>query len=165
MGKKCLLMFRILSFSNCDIVNIKYNVKVALVMPPKSAKKEQNSQWLACDNCGVKVIQNKLKQHENSCDTFGVFNESYKTASITPLLPTEIDIKEAPAIYMQRFIFVPETICSLCHFTMGCNLLLQSNGKKHVKSCWAISDKHLDEVYSTSDGEGNLIRHSVRCAI
>ena len=125
-------------------------------MPPKSAKKEQLSLWHVCDKCGLKTNQNRLKIHEENCGKrlFGVKNDSeFNTLSITPSLPPEIVSKDASTIYLERFLFVPEAICSFCHFTMGCNLLIQLNGQqKYVRSSFTISDKHLDEVFSSSEG-------------
>lgn len=125
-------------------------------MPPKSAKKEPKSLWLTCDKCETKVIQSKLKSHD--CETlFGVINEKFQTPSICSSLPAEIDVKDAPGTYLQRFLFVPEAICTFCNFTMGCNLLIQCNGRKHVLTSWTISDKHMDEVYSISAGSSIIL--------
>lgn len=123
-------------------------------MPPKSAKKEQIGLWLACDKCGVKVIQSKLKNHECGSSTWtGIHAGTFATLSVTTSLPPELEsLKNAPTSYLQRFIFVPETLSALCGFKMGCNLIINVNGKKHVKSCWVISDKYMDEVFTSSEG-------------
>lgn len=123
-------------------------------MPPKSVKKEQKSLWLECDKCRVKIFQSKLESHEKECGTLspGIINETYNLISIHHSLPSEIDVKDIPATYLQRFLFIPETICNLCNFTMGCNLLIDINGKKYVRSSWTISDKHADGVFSNSEG-------------
>lgn len=125
------------------------------VMPPKSVKKEQKSSWNACDKCGMKVHQNKLKLHEECCDSpvaEGIILETFKTSSIKPSLPTEIETKDAPMSYLERFVFIPESICKFCNFTMRCNLLIEFDGKKYVRSSWTISDKHQDEVYCIAEG-------------
>lgn len=126
-------------------------------MPPKSAKKEPKSLWLACDKCDAKVTQSKLKSHD--CESFstGVVEEKFYTPAMCTSLPSEIDNKDAPGSYLQRFLFVPEAICVFCNFTMGSNLLIQFDGRKYVRSSWTISDKHLDEVYCTSQGKMFLI--------
>lgn len=124
-------------------------------MPPKSAKKDLKPFWLSCDKCGVKVIQSKMKLHENECGSKhvdGVLNEYFFTSSLNNSLPPEFDSKDVPTIYMQRFIFIPETICSLCNFQMGSNLLIEIKGKKFVRSSWTINDKYLDAVFSSSEG-------------
>jgi hypothetical protein len=124
-------------------------------MPPKSAKKDQKPLWHECDKCKVKIIQSKLKSHENYCGKFsiGIFDEKLKINSINPSLPSEIDLKDAPTTFLQRFLFVPESICSFCNFTMGCNLLIQNGENKFVRSSWTVADRHLDEVFICSDGE------------
>lgn len=126
-------------------------------MPPKSAKKDIKVLWHSCDKCGVKVIQSKLKLHENECGSLskhadGVFNDKLFGSLLNHSLPAELDSKDVPAIYMQRFIFIPESICALCNFTMGSNLLIEINDKKYVRSSWTISDKYQDALFSTSDG-------------
>lgn len=124
-------------------------------MPPKSAKKETKSVWHNCDKCGAKVHQNKLKLHENQCENslLGLFEGKFHTSSLNRSLPPEIDTKDAPSTYLQRFIFVPEAICTICNFTMGSKLLIEINGQKIVRSSWTVSDKHMDEVFSSSEGE------------
>lgn len=128
-------------------------------MPPKSAKKEKQSSWHVCDKCGVKVNQIKLKSHEENCGELllGVINEKFNTLSITPSLPPEISTKDAPTTYLQRFLFIPESVCIFCNFTMNSNLLIQVNGQKYVRSSWTISDKHMDEVFSTSEGKTMIL--------
>lgn|SRR5690349_12553904 len=126
-------------------------------MPPKSAKKELKTLWHSCDKCEVKVIQSKLKSHETVCGTSenvceGVFNEKFITSSMNHCLPSEFELKDAPKLYMQRYIFIPETICTLCNFQMGSNVLIELNDKKYIRSSWTISDKHQDTIFSTSDG-------------
>lgn len=124
-------------------------------MPPKSAKKEQKSVWHTCDKCGLKTIQNKLKLHEKDCNSpvDGINNEILNKLCLNHSLPPEIDAKDAPTTYLQRFFFVPETVCTLCNFTMGSYLLIDVNGKKYVRNSWTISDKHLDEVFTSSEGK------------
>jgi hypothetical protein len=123
-------------------------------MPPKSAKKEAKSLWIACDKCGLKIINTKLKFHEKSCEPVdGISNEVLSKSALIHSLPPEIEVKDAPLTYLQQFLFVPETICSLCDLTMGCKLLIDVNGRKYVRSSWTISDKYLDEVYTSSEGE------------
>lgn len=124
-------------------------------MPPKSTKRDQKSLWLVCDKCGVKVIQIKSKSHEKYCGTLllGIVNEKFITSSLTASLPSELNIKDAPTLYLQRFIFIPESICSILNFTMGFNLLIEINGEKFVRSLWTITDKYSDEIFSSSEGE------------
>lgn len=125
-------------------------------MPPKSVKKELKSLWHSCESCEVKVNQNKLKTHEKQCGklSFGVVDSKFITPSITLSLPNEINDKDAPATYLQRFLFVPESISSFCNFTMGCNLLIEAGGgEKYVRTSWTIHDKHMDEVFSSSEGK------------
>lgn len=123
-------------------------------MPPKSARKEQKSLWHTCDKCGLKIIQNKLKLHEKDCNSpvDGIDNEVFNKMCLNHSLPPEIDAKDAPVTYLQRFLFVPEAVCTLCNFTMGSNLLIDVNGRKYVRSSWTISDKHLDDVFTCSEG-------------
>lgn len=124
-------------------------------MPPKSAKKDQRNLWVECDKCHVKIVTSKLKNHEKDCGskTIGVFNKTFSTVSVNTTLPQEIVIVDAPGTYLQRFIFIPETICNLCDFTMGSNLLIAAGEQKFVRLSWTISDKHLDEVFNNSTGE------------
>lgn len=124
-------------------------------MPPKSAKKDLKLLWVSCDKCDVKVIHKKLEFHQNECGSLlkhGVSDGKFVTASIKNSLPPEFDLKDAPTIYMQRFVFIPETVCSLCDFEMGSNLLIEINDKKFVKSSWTVNDKYLDAVFATSEG-------------
>lgn len=120
-------------------------------MPPKSAKK---SLWVECDKCSVKIVSSKLKNHEKDCGTkaIGVLRKEFSTLSVNSSLPQEIDIKDAPAIYLERYVFIPETICTLCDFTMGSNLLIVAGEQKLVRMSWTISDKHLDEIFTNSTG-------------
>lgn len=124
-------------------------------MPPKSAKKDQKSLWVECDKCSVKIVSSKLNSHEKDCGTkaIGVLNKTFSTNSVNSSLPQEIDIKDAPTTYLERFLFIPETICTLCDFAMGSNLLIIAGEQKFVRISWTISDKHLDEVFSNSAGE------------
>lgn len=123
-------------------------------MPPKSLKKDIKSLWNSCEKCGVKVSHNKLKTHEGNCGkiSLGVVDTKFNTISINQSLPSEINDKEAPLSYLQRFLFVPEAICSFCDFTMGCNLLIEIGDQKFVRTSWTIHDKHIDEVFSSSEG-------------
>lgn len=141
-------------------------------MPPKSASKVQKSQWHTCDQCEAKVHSNKLKHHETECSStiqHGAINEKYYTSSINHSLPPEIDIKDAPSLFLQQFLFIPESICSFCNFTMGCNLLIEINtDTKYVMKSWTVGDKHLDEVFASSEGNiltkrSNLIRLNRLC--
>lgn len=122
-------------------------------MPPKSAKKDLQSAWHVCDKCEAKVHLNKLKSHEENCGKvlLGVKNENINTL-ITSSLPPEFNTKGSPVTYLQRFIFIPEAICTFCSFTMGCNLLIHKNRQKYVRSSWTINDKYMDEVFSNSEG-------------
>lgn len=124
-------------------------------MPPKSAKKDQKSLWVECDKCSVKIVSSKLKSHEKDCGnkTIGVLKKTFSTISVNSSLPQELDIKDAPATYLERFLFIPETICTLCDFTMGSNLLITAGEQKFVKMSWTISDKHLDELFCNSTGK------------
>jgi hypothetical protein len=142
-----------------NFINIVLIEKLTFVMPPKSAKKEQKSLWHTCDKCNLKIIQSKLKLHDKDCNSpvDGIDNETFNKSSLTYSLPPEIDAKDSPTLYLQRFLFVPEAVCSLCNFTMGCNLLIDVNGRKYVRSSWTIGDKYLDETFSNSDGKKTLI--------
>lgn len=124
-------------------------------MAPKSLKKVQQSLWHACSKCEAKVNQNKVKFHEKFCGDIllGIIGEKFGTLAITYSLPPEIVAKDASVFYLQRFLFVPEAVCLLCNFTMGCNLLIEVNGKKYVRNSWTINDKHADEVFTSSEGK------------
>lgn len=126
-------------------------------MPPKSAKKDQKSLWVECDKCSVKIVSSKLKTHEKDCGikAIGVLNKKFTTISVKTSLPQEINVKDAPATYLERFLFIPETICTLCDFTMGSNLLIVTGEQKFVRMSWTISDKHLDEVFTSSTGKNH----------
>lgn len=123
-------------------------------MAPKSAKKDQKSLWVECDKCSVKIVSSKLKNHEKDCGTktIGVLRNKFSTLSVNTSLPPEIDVKDAPTTYLERFLFIPETICTLCDFTMGSNLLIIAGEQKFVRMSWTISDKHLDEIFTNSTG-------------
>lgn len=130
----------------------------SVVMPPKSAKKDAKSVWHNCDKCGVKVHQTKLKLHENQCenskeDSLGLFEGKFNTSSLNRSLPSEIDSKDAPSSYLERFVFIPESICTICNFTMGSKILIEIKNQKVVRSSWTISDKYLDEVFTSSQGK------------
>lgn len=129
-------------------------------MPPKSAKKDHKSLWVACDKCGVKVVTGKSKLHEKECGSAcsGIINNEYNTTTMKPSLPPEIDIKDAPVVYLQRFLFIPESICTLCNFTMGCNLVVNINQRKFVRSSWTVNDKHVDAIFSNSEGNEIILK-------
>lgn len=131
-------------------------------MPPKSAKKEPKILWNACDKCGVKIHHNKLKFHDCGSSIDGIQNEKLTTSSLVCSLPSELEsIKDAPATYLQRFVFIPETVSALCNFSMGSNnLLIEAKGKQFVMSSWTIGDKHMDEVFTSSDGKQISFRSS-----
>lgn len=125
-------------------------------MPPKSNKKEnQKCSWYACDKCGIKITQNQLNVdlENDCCPKFGISGENFIAKSINCALPQELELKDAPLLFLQRFLFVPETVCRFCNFPMDCNLLIEiDDGKKFVRKSWTISDKHLDMIYSSSSG-------------
>lgn len=119
-------------------------------MPPKSNRKEPKALWFNCDKCNRKITHNQLTSTHESCNEFGVFEDTFTTKSIVFNLPKEVD--ESNSIYLQRFLFVPESICNFCNFTMDCNLLIEINEKLFVRKAWPINDNHLDLIYSTSKG-------------
>lgn len=123
-------------------------------MPPKSAKKESKSLWYNCDKCNVKLPQAKLQSHESECgkNEFGIVNESFITNSIITTLPPELELKEAPKIFLQRFLFIPESICNFCRFSMGSKVLIQYGNKQFVKESWTINDKHVDGIFCSASG-------------
>lgn len=121
----------------------------------KSGKKEVKSLWHSCDKSGVKIIKTKLEFFENDQNSIidgSILNEVLHKNKLITSLPNEIDIKDAPTTYLQRYVFIPESICVLCNFTIGCNLLIEVGNKKFVKNSWTISDKYLDEVFTISEG-------------
>ncbi|CRL00704.1 CLUMA_CG013961, isoform A [Clunio marinus] len=122
-------------------------------MPPKSAKKERKPLWLECDKCGTKIINEKMKNHTNECGTlngYGISNQIFKS-TLTHSLPLEIDSKDTSTTYLQRFVFIPESVCVICNFTMNCNLLIELDEKKYVRTSWTVSDKHMDSFFSNSE--------------
>lgn len=124
-------------------------------MPPKSTKKEeQKSLWSTCDKCGYKITQSQIKSKEE-CSGFGINGNSFITKSISNYLPAEFELKDAPLLYLERFLFIPEAICGYCNFTMNSNILIEvGDSQKYVKSCFAIkNDKFVDKIYSNSLGE------------
>lgn len=151
-------------FLRTFLIKKETKIEINCVMPPKSAKKEPKCQWHGCDKCKVKIHQNKVKNHENECGSVklshSVFNETFTTSSLTCSLPPEFNNLDAPSTYLQRFVFIPETICSLCNFTMGCNLLIDHNGHSFVRILWTISDKYMDEIFTNS--EGSFVSHEMR---
>lgn len=117
----------------------------------KSNKKEQQSTWYTCEKCNRKITFNHLKlSHENNCEDFGVLNEIFTTKSINTSLPKEVD--DPHQIFLQRYLFVPESICNFCNFTMDCKLLIEIGNRLYVRFAWPIADTHLDHVYSNSPG-------------
>ncbi|KAG5675818.1 hypothetical protein PVAND_005689 [Polypedilum vanderplanki] len=123
-------------------------------MSKKSNKKDQQkSLWYICDKCGIKIIHNQLSSHsENTCSIFGICENVFTTKHINcSVLPQEIDLKDAPIIYLERFIFIPETICKHCDLKMNGYVLIEIDEKKYVKKSWTISDNHLDMIYTNSN--------------
>lgn len=123
-------------------------------MPPKSNKKEPKTSWFNCEKCNRKITSDQLTSgnhgNENLCEEFGVLNESFTTKKVICNLPKEVD--ESSSTFLQRFLFVPETICNFCNFTMDCNLLIEINEKFYVRKAWPITDVHLDLIYTNSTG-------------
>lgn len=127
-------------------------------MSRKSGKKEIKSLWHSCDKSGVKIIRTKLDFLENEQNTIidgSILNETLHKSKLTASFPNEIDTRDAPRTHLQRYVFIPESICAICNFTMGSNLLIEIGTKKFVRNSWTISDKYLDEVFTISEGDIN----------
>lgn len=125
-------------------------------MSKRSGKKEAKSLWHSSDKTGVKILQTKLDFYDKSDGTpidGSILNEILYKNKLTNSLPPEIEMKDASSTYLQRFFFIPDSICAICNFTMGCNLLIECGEKKFIRSSWTISDKFLDEVFTISPGE------------
>lgn len=123
-------------------------------MPPKSKKKEQKTSWFNCEKCNRKITSEQLSSGHgnsaNSCEEFGVYNESFTTKGVICHLPKEVI--ESSSTFLQRFLFIPEAICIFCNFTMDCNLIIEIKNKSYVRKAWPITDVHLDQIYSNSTG-------------
>lgn len=122
-------------------------------MPPKSNKKEQQkSGWFKCDKCDKIII---LNTHDNdSCSEFGIDKiGNFISPSINYSLPQEIEVKDVSSLYLQRFLFVPETICNFSNLTMNCFARIEINEKNYVKRVWVVNDKYLDKIQSNCSGK------------
>lgn len=127
-------------------------------MPPKSSKKEDiKLGWHDCDKCGFKITTNQLKSKE-LCTGFGINKGTLIFKEITNSLPADFDKHDVPVGYFERFIFIPESISQFCNFTMNCNVLIELDSQKYVKSSFTVkNDKFIDRIYSMSKGKFVLI--------
>lgn len=131
-------------------------------MSRRSGKKDPKSLWHSCDKSGIKILQTKIDFFEKVDNIIypidgSIYNETLYKNKLTHTLPDEFDSKKSPSTYLQRYVFIPESICAICNFTMDCNLLIQCGEKKFIRNSWTISDKYLDEVFTTSEGNDKQI--------
>ena len=125
-------------------------------MPPKNVKLRDKFMWYSCDKCGIKLIQANMKVHEKNCGKSLNFveDEKFYSTSFNSSIPSDADLQDVPKSHLQKYVFIPESICNFTGLIMGSNVLIDfGESKKYVRTLWTISDTFLDNIYIVSEGK------------
>ena len=101
-------------------------------------------------------MQANVKNHEKNCEksVSYVEEEKFYSTSLNFSIPSEVELQDIPKSHLQKYVFIPESICSFTGLIMGCNVLIDFGGsKKYVRTLWTVSDALLDVLHTVSQGK------------